>query len=146
MADNSIQVMVVEDEQEIRELMALHLLRQGYKVTECSSAEEALTELNKRNYQLIVLDWMLPGASGVDIVSPIKAQNSQAAVLMVTAKAEPQDIVAGLENGADDFLTKPFNPAVFVARAKALLRRSHATPSASGQGTMENEVSIHGLK
>jgi two-component system phosphate regulon response regulator PhoB len=146
LAENSIQVMVVEDEQEIRELMALHLLRQGYKVTECSSAEEALAELNKRSYQLFVLDWMLPGISGVDIVGPIKAKNSQAAVLMVTAKAEPQDIVVGLENGADDFLTKPFNPAVFVARAKALLRRSQVAQAANGAVSSENEVSIHGLK
>ncbi|MFM6928700.1 MAG: response regulator transcription factor [Bdellovibrio sp.] len=146
MADNSVQVMVVEDEQEIRELMALHLLRQGYKVTECSSAEEALAELNKRSYQLFVLDWMLPGISGVDIVNPIKAKNSHAAVLMVTAKAEPQDIVVGLENGADDFLTKPFNPAVFVARAKALLRRSQIAQAPSGTVNPENEVSIHGLK
>ncbi|WP_235046265.1 response regulator transcription factor [Bdellovibrio bacteriovorus] len=145
MADNSVHVLVVEDEQEIRELMALHLLRQGYRVTECASAEEALNELNRQNYTLFVLDWMLPGLSGVDIVDKIKAKNTGASVLMVTAKTEPQDIVAGLEKGADDYMTKPFNPSVFIARIKALLRRSQvqtAAPAAADDG----EVSLMGLK
>ncbi|AFY00663.1 DNA-binding response regulator PhoB [Bdellovibrio bacteriovorus str. Tiberius] len=136
---------MVEDEQEIRELMALHLLRQGYRVTECASAEEALNELNRQNYTLFVLDWMLPGLSGVDIVDKIKAKNTGASVLMVTAKTEPQDIVAGLEKGADDYMTKPFNPSVFIARIKALLRRSQvqtAAPAAADDG----EVSLMGLK
>ncbi|WP_374035102.1 response regulator transcription factor [Bdellovibrio bacteriovorus] len=145
MADNSVHVLVVEDEQEIRELMALHLLRQGYRVTECASAEEALNEMNRQNYSLFVLDWMLPGLSGVDIVDKIKAKNTGASVLMVTAKTEPQDIVAGLEKGADDYMTKPFNPSVFIARIKALLRRSQvqtAAPTAADDG----EVSLMGLK
>ncbi|WP_415062757.1 response regulator transcription factor [Bdellovibrio sp.] len=144
MADSSIQVLVVEDEQEIRELMALHLLRQGYRVTESASAEEALNELNRNgNYQLFVLDWMLPGLSGVDIVDKVKAKNPQASVLMVTAKAEPQDIVAGLERGADDYMTKPFNPSVFIARVKALLRRAQGgSPATSAEG----EYQLAGLR
>ncbi|WP_291516500.1 response regulator transcription factor [Bdellovibrio sp. ArHS] len=143
MADNSIQVLVVEDEQEIRELMALHLLRQGYRVTECSSAEEALNEMNRQNFHVYVLDWMLPGLSGVEIVEKIKSQNSQTSVLMVTAKAEPQDIVAGLEKGADDYLTKPFNPSVFLARVKALLRR---TQVAAAPASDQNDVVLSGLR
>lgn len=147
----TIHVLVVEDEQEIRELMALHLLRQGYKVTECSSAEEAVNELNRNNnYQIFVLDWMLPGLSGVDAVEKIKAKNSQASILMVTAKAEPQDIVAGLEKGADDYLTKPFNPGVFIARIKALLRRSQlgggVTAAAGGSASADGEVQLAGLR
>lgn len=124
--------------------MALHLLRQGYRVTESSSAEEALNELNRNNnFQLFVLDWMLPGLSGVDIVDKVKAKNPQASVLMVTAKAEPQDIVAGLEKGADDYMTKPFNPSVFIARVKALLRRAQvASPAAS----VEGEYQLAGLR
>lgn len=116
-------ILVVEDEREIRELMALHLLRQGYQVKECASAEEALEASQKQNFQLFVLDWMLPGLSGVEIVGQLKRTHPQSSVLMVTAKAEPQDIVTGLETGADDYLTKPFDPNVFVARVKALLRR-----------------------
>ncbi|MEK2644587.1 response regulator transcription factor [Bdellovibrio sp. BCCA] len=144
MADNSIHVLVVEDEQEIRELMALHLLRQGYKVIECSSAEEAVNELNRNNYQVFVLDWMLPGMSGVDIVEKIKAKNPQASVLMVTAKAEPQDIVQGLEKGADDYVTKPFNPTVFIARVKALLRRHQVVTQAAPVD--DGEVQVAGLR
>lgn len=145
MADNLVHVLVVEDEQEIRELMALHLLRQGYKVTECSSAEEAMNELSRQSFQIHVLDWMLPGLSGVDIVDRIKAQNPQSAILMVTAKTEPQDIVAGLERGADDYMTKPFNPPVFIARVKALLRRLQA--GASGSTSTDNgDVVLAGLR
>ncbi|MBO9665408.1 MAG: response regulator transcription factor, partial [Bdellovibrio sp.] len=126
-------------------LMALHLLRQGYRVTECASAEEALTELNNnKTFQLFVLDWMLPGLHGVDILDRIKAKNKNASVLMVTAKTEPQDIVTGLERGADDYLTKPFNPTVLIARAKALLRR--ANPQEDAAPKVDGEVQIHGLK
>lgn len=143
LAESSVHVLVVEDEQEIRELMALHLLRQGYKVTECSSAEDALLEVNRQSFSLFVLDWMLPGLSGVEIVEKLKSQSAGASVLMVTAKTEPQDIVAGLEKGADDYMTKPFNPSVFIARVKALLRRSQVQtvkPADSG------EVHLLGLK
>jgi two-component system phosphate regulon response regulator PhoB len=144
LAENSIQIMVVEDEQEIRELMALHLLRQGYRVTECASAEEALAELEKQNFQVFVLDWMLPGMAGVDIIPKIKEKNSRASVLMATAKTEPHDIVMGLDKGADDYITKPFNPAVFVARVKALLRRSHLDSEKGSQ--IEEEILLAGLR
>ncbi len=143
LAENLVQVLVVEDEQEIRELMALHLLRQGYRVTECGSAEDAMTELNKNSFQLIVLDWMLPGLSGVDIVGEIKKLHDQSAILMVTAKTEPQDIIMGLERGADDYITKPFNPAVFVARVKALIRRLQKPQGTAGD---EAEVQLSGLR
>lgn len=128
-------ILVVEDEREIRELMALHLLRQGYRVSECASAEEALQEAGRQKFQLFILDWMLPGLSGVDIISKLKREQPHASVLMVTAKAEPQDIVNGLEKGADDYLTKPFDPAVLLARVKALLRRFQVAeaPAASEQ-------------
>lgn len=144
LSENSIHILVVEDEQEIRELIALHLLRQGYRVTECSSAEEGLSELNRNsNYHLFILDWMLPGLSGVDIVEKIKVKTPQASVLMVTAKSEPTDIVAGLEKGADDYVTKPFNPAVLIARVKALLRRGHKRETVGFDG---DEVQVSGLR
>ena len=116
-------ILVVEDEKEIRELMALHLLRQGYRVTECASATDALQEIKKNAFRLVVLDWMLPGMSGIDLLENMRKENYKANVLMVTAKTEPEDIVRGLEQGADDYLTKPFEPAVLLARVKALLRR-----------------------
>lgn len=144
LAENSVHVLVVEDEQEIRELMALHLLRQGYRVTECTSAEDALSELERNNFQVFVLDWMLPGMSGVDIIDRIKSKSHQSSVLMVTAKTEPSDIVMGLERGADDYLTKPFNPSVFLARVKALLRRAQWGLDVGGAA--EDEVLLAGLR
>lgn len=116
-------VLLVEDEKEIRDLMALHLLRQGYKVIECGSPLEANAEIDKKNFDLIILDWMMPTMSGVEFIDIIKQKKSEAKILMVTAKTEPSDIVLGLEKGADDYLTKPFDPSVFLARVKALLRR-----------------------
>ncbi|MBC7370363.1 MAG: response regulator transcription factor [Bdellovibrionaceae bacterium] len=129
---------MVEDEQEIRELMALHLLRQGYKVQECASAEDAQVELSRGVYNLVVLDWMLPGMSGYELIEQIKKSSASTNILMVTAKTEPQDIVSGLERGADDYLTKPFDPSVFLARVRSLLRRSQgaatsATPADKDQ-------------
>lgn len=124
------QVLVIEDETEIRELISLLLLRQGYRVQQCVSAVEGLEQMKKASYDLIILDWMLPHMSGIEF---LKAQRpDHAPVLMVTAKAEPQDIVAGLEAGADDYITKPFEPSVLTARVRSLLRRSRlaqTTPS-----------------
>lgn len=137
-------ILVVEDEQEIRELMALHLLRQGFKVKECASAEEAQTEFQKQKFNLVVLDWMLPGLSGVDFLSIVKKSATTTNVLMVTAKTEPQDIVQGLENGADDYLTKPFDPGVFLARVRALLRRNH-TLTAAPAVPAADKLTIDGL-
>ncbi|WP_413288579.1 response regulator transcription factor [Bdellovibrio sp. HCB337] len=141
--DSNATILVVEDEQEIRELMALHLLRQGFKVKECSSAEEAQSEFQKQKFNLVILDWMLPGISGFDFLNLIKKSATPTNVLMVTAKTEPQDIVSGLESGADDYLTKPFDPSVFMARVRALLRRSKAHEAP--QATEAEKVRLGGL-
>lgn len=125
MAENtpevSAQVLVVEDEAEIRDLISMLLLRQGHRVQQCGSAIEALENIQKNKYDLMVLDWMLPHMSGLDLLKNLNEKKMP--VLMVTAKAEPDDIVQGLEAGADDYITKPFEPSVFTARIKALLRR-----------------------
>ena len=134
-------ILVVEDEIEIRELMALHLLRNGYRVKECGNVFDAMAELKKGTFELIVLDWMLPGKSGVEFLEDLKEIGAQTPrVLMVTAKSEPEDIVHGLERGADDYLTKPFDPLVFLARVKALLRRSDLGIEALG-----TKISVGGL-
>lgn len=123
MNHGALKVHVVEDEFEIRELMALHLSRQGYTVTESGSSEDALDKMKNQKFDLLILDWMLPGMSGVEFLDRLKTMKVNPRVLMVTAKSEPQDIVFGLEKGADDYLTKPFDPSVFLARVKVLLRR-----------------------
>lgn len=130
-------VLLVEDEKEIRDLMALHLLRQGFKVIECGSPLEASQELENKKFDLVILDWMMPGMSGVDFISILKSKKSEAKILMVTAKTEPQDIVYGLDKGADDYLTKPFDPSIFLARVKALLRRAAASAATSEEEQIE---------
>lgn len=120
------QVLVIEDELEIRELISLLLLRQGFQVQQCESAMEAAKILQtKRHFDLIIVDWMLPELSGIDFIKKLReVEKNKIPILMVTAKTEAQDIIQGLESGADDYITKPFETSVFIARAKALIRRS----------------------
>lgn len=146
----SSRILVVEDEGEIRELIALHLRRDGREVETASSAEEAFPAIERTRFDLLVLDWMLPGFSGVEIAKTLrrKEDRDDLAILMVTAKAEPQDIVEGLEAGADDYLSKPFEPSVLVARVRALLRRGKRIPQAAGSKGVSadlSEIRVGGL-
>lgn len=119
------RVLVVEDESEIRELIVLHLMREGLKVDATGSAEEAIELISQNKYSLIALDWMLPGQNGVALAKDLRIKyRSDLSILMVTARAETQDIVEGLEAGADDYLTKPFEIQILLARVRALIRRS----------------------
>lgn len=142
----SAEVLVVEDEAEIRELISLLLLRQGHKVRQCANAIEAAAEMKKNNYDLMILDWMLPEQSGIDFLksmSAVEVSTDRPPVLMVTAKSEPADIVAGLEAGADDYITKPFEPAIFTARVRALLRRSSEIKNKTPQNN--DEIKFGGI-
>lgn len=115
------KVLVIEDEKDVQDLMLLHLKREGHEVLGVENGEEALQLLKKSQYDLVLLDWMLPGLSGLEIC---KRMNRQIPILMVTARADSADIVLGLEMGADDYITKPFEISVFLARVRAILRRS----------------------
>ncbi len=123
-------ILVVEDDNEIRELICLNLRKSQYTVDEAESGEIALQKIKKFHFDLLILDWMLPGLDGVEITKALKAKavispNSDTPpILMITAKSEPEDIVNGLDAGADDYVTKPFDLSVLKARVKALLRRS----------------------
>lgn len=133
------RILVVEDEHEIRDLIVLHLNREGLQVDAVASAEEALPLIEKNRYSLLALDWMLPGASGVDITRKLRkaGQHADLAILMVTARAEANDIVEGLEAGADDYLSKPFEPAVLLARVRALIRRNKRSAAPETEGGMQ---------
>lgn len=122
------KILVVEDETDVRDLMTLHLKREGFEAVIASDGEEAIRLLRENAYDLVVLDWMLPGVSGLEICKQI---NRKYPVLMVTARADTTDIVLGLEMGADDYVTKPFEIPVFMARVRALLRRG-PLPTFSG--------------
>ena len=123
----SVKLLVVEDEVDIRDLLVLHLRREGYAVEAVGEGEQALERLKKGDIDLVVLDWMLPTLSGVEIARQLsRAPNGKPPILMVTARADTHDIVVGLEAGADDYLVKPFEVPILLARVRALLRRGPA--------------------
>ncbi len=120
------KILIVEDEEDIQRLLFFHLIKQNYHVSSADSGEEALKKIGEEEFDLILLDIMLPGVDGIEVCKRIR-QNEKTRhlpILMLTAKAEEEDIVCGLDSGADDYITKPFSPKVLLARIKALLRRS----------------------
>jgi two-component system, OmpR family, phosphate regulon response regulator PhoB len=122
------RVLVVDDEADIVALVAYHLVKAGYRVSTASSGPDALVAARQERPALIVLDLMLPGASGYDVLEQLRSQPAtrDMAVLMLTARREEQDRIRGLSLGADDYLTKPFSPQELVLRVGAILRRLSA--------------------
>jgi two-component system phosphate regulon response regulator PhoB len=120
------RILVVDDEPEIVALVAYHLAKSGYRVATASSGSDALAIAQRERPSLIVLDLMLPGLSGFDVLEQLRAEDStrDVAVLMLTARREEPDRIRGLSLGADDYLTKPFSPAELVLRIQAILRRT----------------------
>jgi two-component system phosphate regulon response regulator PhoB len=121
----SATILVVEDEPAIQELIAYNLEQAGHKPLCADSAEQALRLVSNALPDLILLDWMLPGASGIDIAKRLRAdkRTRDIPIIMLTARTEEQDKLLGLETGADDYVTKPFSPRELNARIKAVLRR-----------------------
>ncbi len=121
-------IIFVEDESDIQELVQFNLTREGFQVTGYTSGEEGLSAIKKVKPDLILLDLMLPGIDGLEICRQLKRdpRTENIPVIMITAKTEESDIVAGLELGADDYLTKPFSPKVLIARIRSVLRRQKA--------------------
>lgn len=132
----SDRILVVDDEPEIVALVAYHLAKAGYRVSTAASGQDALEIARRDRPALMVLDLMLPGMSGFDVIEQLRADGAvgDLAVLMLTARREESDRIRGLSLGADDYLTKPFSPAELVLRVAAILRRTaHAAPvSADG--------------
>ncbi|WP_337172452.1 response regulator transcription factor [Gemmatimonas aurantiaca] len=125
------RILVVDDEPEIVALVAYHLAKAGYRVATAASGPDALEVARRERPSLIVLDLMLPGMSGFDVLEQLRTDDStrDVAVLMLTARREEPDRIRGLSLGADDYLTKPFSPAELVLRVGAILRRTgSATP------------------
>ncbi len=117
-------ILVVDDEEDITELVRHNLTREGFEVTCVGTGEKALEKAGEGDVDLIVLDLMLPGVDGLEVCKILKNDSNTAEIpiVMLTAKGEESDIVAGLELGASDYITKPFSPRVVVARVKAVLR------------------------
>ncbi len=118
-------ILIVEDEAALQKLLAYNLEVAGFEVAQAFDGEEALTLLAERVPDLVVIDWMIPQLSGIELLRRIRRRPEQAhlPVVMLTARAEEPDRLRGLETGADDYVTKPFSPAELVARIRAVLRR-----------------------
>lgn len=119
-------ILVVEDEEDIRELVSYTLLKEGYQVASVASGEEAISVAQVKPPDLIVLDLMLPGVDGLTVCQRLRAdpQTAHMAIVMLTARGEEVDIVSGLNMGADDYITKPFSRNVLLARIRAVLRNT----------------------
>ena len=137
----SASVLVVEDEPQIQELVAVNLEHFGHRVRRASSAEESEAAIRSALPDVVVLDWMLPGESGLAFARRLRAdaRTRDLPILMLTARAMEHDKITGLEAGADDYLTKPFSPKELAARIKAVLRRR--APQLSG-----DVVEVEGLR
>jgi len=122
------QILVVEDEQPIREMVAYALRRAGYEVAEAASSQDARVRLADQRPDLMLVDWMLPDMSGLELTRQVKRdpQTRDVPIIMLTARAAEGDKVAGLDGGADDYMTKPFSPRELLSRINAVLRRGGA--------------------
>ncbi len=116
-------LLVVDDDERLRTLLQRYLSTNGFRVTIATSAEDARALMKSIAFDLIIMDVMMPGESGLDLTKSIRA-NSQVPILMLTARGDAEDRIAGLEHGADDYLPKPFEPRELVLRVGALLRRA----------------------
>ena len=120
--DDTAHILVVDDDRRLRDLLQRFLTDSGFRVTTAGSAAEARDRLTSLRFDLLVLDVMMPGESGLSLTSSLR-ENTNVPILMLTAMAEPDDRINGLERGADDYLTKPFEPRELVARIRSILRR-----------------------
>ncbi len=145
-------LLIVEDDADIRELIRYNMEREGYKVAECASSEDAHDYLARKLPDLVLLDLMLPGLDGYAFCRSMRAEErtQKIPIIMVTARDEDADIVAGLEVGADDYMTKPFSARILSARVKAVLRRRAVEPGDNAKilsrGPIEIDRAHHAVK
>ena len=124
-------VLVVEDEAALATMLRYNLEKQGFRVDEAADGQEALSRISETTPDIVLLDWMLPAMSGLEVCRQIRRRPAtrDLPVIMVTARTEDQDAVRGLNTGADDYITKPFSIDALLARMRALLRRANAVPA-----------------
>ncbi len=139
-----INILVVDDEKEIAELVEIYLVSDGYKVFKAYNAEEGLKILDEQEIHLVLLDIMMPGMNGLEMCRKIRTK-SNIPIIMLSAKSTDLDKIVGLTGGADDYVTKPFNPLELTARVKSQLRRyTQLNPNAANQFT-SNEITIRNM-
>jgi len=139
-------ILLVEDEPEIRDMLTFALVRAGFQVWESATAEQALQRLDGALPNLMILDWMLPGMSGIDLARRMRrdAHTAEIPIIMLTARGEETDKLKSFDSGVDDYVTKPFSPRELIARVKALLRRT-GTPESGliEQGALAIDLNAH---
>jgi two-component system phosphate regulon response regulator PhoB len=138
------RILVVDDEPDITALVAYHLARAGYLVTTAASGSEAIRAAKEARPDLVILDLMLPGISGYDILAELRSREEtrEVGVILLTARREEADRIRGLSLGADDYLTKPFSPQELILRVAAVLRRLQAPAVAAGAAITAGPLSI----
>lgn len=130
------RVLIVDDDQSVRELLRMYFSREGFEVTEAATGDEALDVSQATPPELVILDIMLPGMDGYEVCRALRAR-TEVPIIFLTARDDEVEPIVGLELGADDYVTKPFNAREVVARAKAVLRRSRTQPATSPQKALE---------
>jgi two-component system phosphate regulon response regulator OmpR len=131
---DEIHVLVVDDDVRLRALLSRYLAEQGFRVTSASDAAEAREKLRAIQPDLVVLDVMMPGETGLSLTASLRAERADVPILLLTARGAPEDRIAGFEAGADDYLPKPFEPYELVLRLRAMLRRRPAPQAIEPQG------------
>jgi DNA-binding response OmpR family regulator len=144
MSPAAARILLVDDEQAIQTMLSYPLQKEGYDVVRASDGEEALERFGEQQFDLVVLDVMMPKLDGLEVCRRLRATSS-VPIIMLTARAEEIDKVLGLELGADDYITKPFSLREFSSRVRALLRRAAMAGDGPGDGTDE-ALEIHGLR
>ena len=139
------KILIIEDEQSIADLIEMSLKSLNTEIDKVASAEQAQFLIQNKKYDLAIVDWMLPEEQGPDLIHRLKKDYPDLLFLMVTAKADVESIVEGLSRGADDYLTKPFDHRVLVARVKNLLQRVHYRQEVVAQAN-EDIIDFNGLK
>jgi two-component system phosphate regulon response regulator PhoB len=138
-------ILVVDDEEDILELVRFNLSREGFQIVCAASGEEAWKILKNQQFDLMILDLMLPGMDGLELARRVKNEDSirKIPIVMLSAKGEEADIVAGLELGADDYITKPFSPRILIARVRTVLRRRWQSPVDDDEALEIYDLVIH---
>jgi DNA-binding response OmpR family regulator len=143
LTERAPRILLVDDEQPIQTLLSFPLQRDGYEVVQASDGREALARFSEQQFDLVVLDLMLPRIDGLEVCKRLRAKGSTVPIIMLTAKSEEIDKVLGLELGADDYITKPFSMREFRSRVKAALRRAGmGHPEADD----EHPIEVRGLR
>lgn len=139
MSQTHSTILVVDDEERIRRLLRMYLEKEGYVIEEAEDGETALRKATESDFDLILLDLMLPGIDGIEVCTRLRQQKSTP-VIMLTAKGEEANRVHGFEVGADDYVVKPFSPREIIYRVKAILRRSSVTAYLSKEVHISNNI------